>query len=144
MLRASGLRLIFSMRLDRRRNIKSLKSARLKLYFELKARVLLILKENNKGHKMNIHTHMYTRTQIYKHLQISIFSIRYSRIGKFQFSSCNLPASVSQASLNNTIKKLRILMFPHLHLCTPTFFYIIVILKRFWLFVITVVDTFTA
>ena len=121
MLRASGLRLIFSMRLDRRRNIKSLKSARLKLYFELKARVLLILKENNKGHKMNIHTHMYTRTQIYKHLQVSIFSIRYSRIGKFQFSSCNLPASVSHASLNNTIKKLRILMFPHLHLCTPTF-----------------------
>ena len=121
MLRASGLSLIFSMRLDRRRNIKSLKSARLKLYFELKARVLLILKENNKGRKMNIHTHMYTRTQIYKHLQVSIFSIRYPRIGKFQFSSCNFPASVSQASLNNTIKKLRILMFPHLHLCTTTF-----------------------
>ena len=58
-LRGSGLGLISSMLLDGGKGIHSVKSARLTLRLQLKARVLPPLEGNNREPKMNTHTHIY-------------------------------------------------------------------------------------
>ena len=55
-LRASGLGVIFSTRLDGSKEIQSVKSTCSVLYSELKAYILPSLEVNNKGHKTNKHT----------------------------------------------------------------------------------------
>ena len=67
-LGASVLGMISSMRLDGKKDIRSVKSAWSVLHAELKSRVLLPLLGNNKGRKINIHTHTHTHTHTHKWL----------------------------------------------------------------------------
>ena len=56
-LRASLLGMISAMRLDGKKDIKAVKSARSVLHTELKSCILPPLRGSNKGPKTNTHTH---------------------------------------------------------------------------------------
>ena len=115
-LRASELGLIFSMRLNGQKDIQSVKSAWPVLHAGVKARVLPLLLENNKGRKTNTPTHTlikyqqllneiccfwYKKDKKLKQLssmlkfQYEVFSDRYISLSEAEFNK-NISSNAAQ------------------------------------------------